>query len=50
MAQFDHACYNGTIDDAALRLYIETAWELVAPKLLRASRRSTERSEVPDET
>lgn len=27
------------IDDEQLRLYIETAWELVAPKRLRASRR-----------
>lgn len=27
-----------TIDDEELRLYIETAWELVAPKRLRASR------------
>jgi hypothetical protein len=26
------------IDDAELRLYIETAWELVAPKRLRAAR------------
>lgn len=31
----------GTIDDEQLRLYIETAWELVAPKRLRASRSST---------
>jgi hypothetical protein len=38
------------IDDDALRLYVETAWELVAPKRLRASRRSVERSEVPGET
>jgi hypothetical protein len=37
------------IDDDALRLYVETAWELVAPKRLRASRRSVERSEVPGE-
>jgi hypothetical protein len=28
------------IDDEELRLYIETAWELVAPKRLRASRSS----------
>lgn len=26
-------------DDNALRLYIETAWELVAPKRLRSARR-----------
>lgn len=37
------------IDDDALRLYIETAWELVAPKRLRASQRSAEHSEVPGE-
>jgi hypothetical protein len=28
------------IDDDALRLYIETAWELVAPKRLRSARRA----------
>lgn len=26
------------VDDAELRLYIETAWELIAPKRLRAER------------
>jgi len=29
-----------TIDDAGLQLYIETAWELIAPKRLRANRGS----------
>jgi GNAT superfamily N-acetyltransferase len=28
-----------TVDDAELRLYVETAWELVAPKRLRAARK-----------
>lgn len=28
----------GAVDDAELRLYIETAWELIAPKRLRAAR------------
>lgn len=27
-----------TIDDAELRLFIETAWELIAPKRMRAGR------------
>ena len=31
------------IDDADLRLYVETAWDLIAPRSLRVARRSSGR-------
>lgn len=38
------------IDDAALRLSIETAWELTAPKRLRSARNAADRSPPDDQT